>query len=364
MTAAPIATICLSGFPGADMALASLSRATGLTRHVSLASARPDGPELRFLVELWREHPPRVILAGGWSPAYAALIDGLEGSPTHFGVLWTSSGGQTDISGEVPKLAAVLAHPRIEHFLFSSPGLAEAFQSAGYPARHLPLVLNLPGPDLDHKVGGPDADETEAGGTEAAAGAFGRPSEHHLPVPVLSLFCPLAEARRKNVLNSLLALAGLETPYRLRLNGLAADPAYRALLEALKVPYDDRGWMPAADYARAIAAVGLGLQASFAESYNYVAAEHLALGVPVLVSRMVPVARLLPDDLRAALTVDDADDAAALRGRIAALLGDPVGLRVLGARAGAALREANLRQIAVAVAVLRAVIAEPRALDR
>lgn len=345
MTPSPIATLCLNGFPGADMALESLSRATGMTRHISLASPRPDGPELCFLVEMWREQPPRVILTGGWSPAYAALIDGLEGTPTRFGVLWTSSGGQTDISGEIPKLAEVLAHPRISHYFFSSPGLADAFQSVGYPARHLPLVLNLPGQpgqDVEHQ----------------------RPSELLPSVPVLSLFHPLPEARRKNVLNTLLALPGLPMPYHLQLNGLSADPAYRGLLEALKIPFDDRGWMPAADYARAIAAVDLGLQASFAESYNYVAAEHLARGVPVLVSRMVPVARLLPDDLRAALTVDDADDAAALRARIAALLSDRAGLRVMGARAGAALREANLGQIAAAVAVLRAVIDEGPADDR
>jgi hypothetical protein len=108
-------------------------------------------------------------------------------------------------------------------------------------------------------------------------------------VPVASLFAAPNEFRRKNALACILALAGLDVPYVLRLNGLAERPEYRTFLEELKVPYEDRGWMDDDDYARALDEVDVGLQVSLADSFNYVVAEHFARAVPVVLSRSVPL---------------------------------------------------------------------------
>src|SRR6185369_2152112 len=93
-----------------------------------------------------------------------------------------------------------------------------------------------------------------------------------------------------------------------RLNGLAERAEYRTFLEELNVPFDDRGWLDEDDYARALDDVDVGVQVSLGESFNYVVAEHFARAVPVMLSRSVPVAHGLPDDVLRLLVVTDPDD--------------------------------------------------------
>ena len=72
-----------------------------------------------------------------------------------------------------------------------------------------------------------------------------------------------------------------------------------------------------ADYLQVVSGMTAGLQVSLAESFNYVAAEHMLLGVPVLVSRHVPCR---PADHR--LTVDDEHSPAAIQRKLLPLLDD------------------------------------------
>jgi glycosyltransferase involved in cell wall biosynthesis len=329
-----IVTVCLKGFPGANRALVELDRTTGLTRHVALASTNPRSPEILFLAALLRERRPRAVVFGAWSPVYEAIVEAASGLGIRFGVYWTSSGGQTDMSDEVPKLARVIADPAIERLLFCEPGLAEAFRRAGLPAAHLPLTLSAPGappPDPPFAVDGMR----------------------------ISLFCPPAEYRRKNVVNCLVALAAVTSSFTLLLNGLSENASYRRLLETLRLPYEDLGWMERPDYEASLSAVDLGLQLSFAESYNYVAAEHLIRGVPVLTSPMVPVVRSLGDETRRRLIVEAADDPAAIGDRIQAFVDDPAGTAVVGRRARDELTRANERSVVAARSLLRALADEP-----
>jgi hypothetical protein len=89
--------------------------------------------------------------------------------------------------------------------------------------------------------------------------------------------------------------------WTLHLNGQTYDdPRYDEWLTAARIPYVDHGWMDRPQYLSLVAAMNAGLCATLAESYSYVAADHVALGVPVVASPAVPclgddVARVRPD---------------------------------------------------------------------
>jgi hypothetical protein len=89
--------------------------------------------------------------------------------------------------------------------------------------------------------------------------------------------------------------------WTLHLNGQTYDDGrYDQWLTAAQIPYVDHGWMDRPQYLSLVAAMNAGLCATLAEGYYYVAADHVALGVPVVASPAVPclgddVARVRPD---------------------------------------------------------------------
>lgn len=304
-----------------------LSRTSGMTRHIRIASTVPS-PEIRFLAELLAAESPRLVLVGGWSPVYAMLLADLD---IPVGVYWTSSGGQTDMSAEIAKFAAVLQDPMIHHLAFSTPELANTLRTCGKRAWYLPLTFVPPTP---------------------------RPPRSHVGPLRFSLFCPPAEYRRKNITNTLFALAQVRGDYQLVINGLSQNPDYAALLKTLKIPFEELGWMERLEYEKALDTIDVGLQLSFAESFNYVAAEHLARGIPVLASPMVPVMNRLDAETRAALVVPQPDDIEHIRTQMQALI--DVGQRRadLGQRVQQAVLAANMQDIALAQDTLNAMLEE------
>lgn len=323
-----IVTLSYRGFPGADRALVELSRSTRLTRHVRLASSLPGSVETGFVSAWLREQRPPLVLFGAWSPLYMEVMTALRGTGISFGVYWTSSGGQTDMSAEAAKLAQVLSEPAIDMLLFCHAGVAEGLRGCGKPVYYVPLTLVEP-----ETLAQPDDGEEKA--------------------TRISLFCPPAEYRRKNILNCLMALAQVTERFHLLVNGLSEQPDYRLLMDALHLPYIDLGWMERSVYERQLQTIHLGLQLSFAESYNYVAADHLLRGIPVLASAMVPVMDLLQPETRDALVIERADDVGAIRDRLRTLVGSPGLRRDLGMQAQGELLAANRRCIAEASSVLR-----------
>lgn len=323
----PITTLCLVGFPGANRALATLARTAGGTRHHALASTHEASPEVRFLVDHLRAAPPRVLLLGGWADVYETFVAALAPLGTACGVYWTSSGGQTDMSGETGKLAHVLAHDGLRHRLFAAADLARALGRERDGFAHLPVTIEPP----------------------RSVRMRALPTRR---TPVVSFFFPVREVRRKNVLNGLVAVAGVTPRPVLWLNGLGEAPGYTELLDALGVRFRDFGWMERRRYESAVARCDVGLQPSFAETYDYVAADHLIRGVPVVASRMVPVMDALPAALRRRLVADAADSPAALRDLLGALLAHPAERRRLGARAAQLVHDANARHVRVAQRLL------------
>lgn len=299
-----IASVCFGGFPGTNRHLREVSRVSGLTRHVVVTASDDASSEIVFHADYLKTGSFRLVVFGGWHPVYAALVDAAAVGGAEVAVLWTSSAAQTGLSEEAAPLAAILRDQRIGRFFATSPEMVRPLAAAGRPSHALPLAFAPP-----------DAVPE-------------RPP--HSGPPVVSLFSAPHEYRRKNVLSCVFALGAQELPYTLYLNGLSETPAYRDHLDLAGVTYRDFGWMSDERYAEVLREVDVGLQVSLADAFNYVAAEHFAHGVPVLVSRSVPCARGLPDEARAWLVVDDADNPAEIGAKLGRLLAAPEQCRSLG----------------------------------
>ena len=333
MSRRELVTVCFGGFPGTNRHLREISRVTGLTRHLVVSGSTPASADVVFLRDHLATVAPRCVIFGGWHTVYEPLVDAARAAGSEIGVLWTSSVAQTDLSGETATLASLLRDRRVTRFFATSDALVGPLGATGRPSHLLPLPFSI------------------AATPRMAAKPDGT-------IPVVSLFAAPNEFRRKNALACILALAGLDVPYVLRLNGLAERAEYRTFLEELKVPYDDRGWMDDDDFARALDEVDVGVQVSLAESFNYVVAEHFARAVPVVVSRSVPVAHGLPEHVDRLLVVVDPDDPGEIRGKLRVLLTEPVARRVAGRAVREHIERVSARNAEAARRTLTAVLAE------
>lgn len=323
-----IVTFSAAGFPGVNRTLESVRACTGMTRHYQLCSNDAHGPELEFYVKIMRQQKPLLILFGGWCSLYAAMIARLRHSDCRFGVWWLSTAGQTDMSADVERFTAAIDHPRVRYFGCAQRSLAKSLSVRTDGVAYLPVPM--------------DPAEFNA-----------RPKRLRGPT-VLSLFCSPHEYRRKNIMNTLLAVASLDDEYLLFLNGLSRAIPYRRLLRSLKVRYRDLGWMSDVAYRRTLNQVDIGLQLSFTESFNQVSAEHLARSIPVLASSLVPAMAAVRKEDRDRLIVDSPEDSDAIRVRLQWLIRHPEARLRMGRRASEQLRDVSVKNAAIARRVLKA----------
>jgi len=326
--ASDIVTFGAAGFPGVNRTLESVQACTGMTSHYQLSSNDAHGPELEFYAQIMRQRKPLLILFGGWCSLYAAMIARLRNNDFRFGVWWLSTAGQTDMSADVERFTEAIEHPRVRYFGCAQKSLAKSLAVRAEGVAYLPVPMD-------------------------PAEFNPRPNRLRGPT-VLSLFCSPHEYRRKNIMNTLLAVANLDDEYLLFLNGLSRATPYRRLLRSLKVRYLDWGWMSDGAYRRALNQVDIGLQLSFTESFNQVSAEHMARSIPVLASSLVPAMAAVRKEDRHRLIVDSPEDSNAIRDRLQWLIRHPEARLRMGRRASAQLRDLSVKNADIARRVLRA----------
>jgi glycosyltransferase involved in cell wall biosynthesis len=201
-----------------------------------------------------------VLVLSSWDRRYDALLAERRG-PTV--ARWHSTMLQTELCREAPKLARILgllAEGRLAGLAVSDPDLVGALGRDGVV--FLPEVL----------------DDGEYRGVA--------------PCPLLGVNVSLFGAPhwRKNLLLQTAAFARARTDHgarrwTLHLNGQAIqDEAYALWLEATRIPYVDHGWLERPRYLALVAGMEAGLCATLSEGYGYVAADHVALGVPIVAS--------------------------------------------------------------------------------
>lgn len=322
-----IFTFCMKGFPGTNRSLLNLERTAGLTRHFVLSGSNRNA-EIEFFTDYIMGRRPCAVIFGGWSPAYSEFMARLGTRGVEYGIYWTSSPGQTDISGEAPNLEFLMKDRRIRHRLFANKDLASSLSGHIKGVSHLPDTVVFP-------------EETHIKRAGRKNGAF-----------TLSFFCSPFEYKRKNILNTVLAVSMLKGDYVLYLNGLSRNDSYKGILKKLSVRYKDFGWMASEEYRRVLGEVTLGLQVSFAETFNFVAADHISMRIPVITSRMVPAMDSMTKKVKSRLVVDDPDSPEEIAGRIEYFISDPRKAAEIGDAAYRCLLKDNIVRIESARKVL------------
>jgi hypothetical protein len=268
-------TLMTAGFPGVR----------GAFQH--LAAVVPFARARRF--DFRRRPPPGLCVLGGWHRRYEEYIRRHRRGGTAFAVSWHSSWSQIEQSGEWAYLEEVLA-------LLRAGLIRRLFVSCRETAA---LLRGRPGVEWL-----PDAVDCSLAAPAPQAAVSARKG--------VDLFC--SAAPRKNLFAQAAALVGLDAV--LHVNAMNAD-AVQPVAATLGVRTVRHDLPDASDYRRVLGGMTAGLQATLAESFNYVAAEHMLLGVPVVVSRHVPCRP--PDDR---LVVADEHSPAAIRATLRPVVED------------------------------------------
>jgi hypothetical protein len=236
----------------------------------------------------------RLLVLSSWDPRYEAILAERRG-PT--ALRWHSTILQSDLSGEAWKLARVVAlldQGVVSSLAVSDPAFEGVLRRAG--------VVVLPEVLTDNEYQGVVPVRLIGTNISLFGAAHGRKN-------ILVQSAAFDRARRESG----------ATGWTLHLNGQSLwGNSYAEWLQAARIPYVDHGWCDRSSYLSLVGGMDIGLCATLSESYCYVAADHVSLGVPVVASPAIAClgeveARVVPDDVgavaRALLqTLEDRDE--------------------------------------------------------
>jgi hypothetical protein len=248
--------VCFASYEGFDGCVQSCRCAADVLG-ATWATIAPDG-RLPAAV-----HDAAVLVLSSWHDRYAPLLDATGRLVI---MRWHSPMLQTELGHEQTKLAHLLD-------LLDRHAIAGVWvDDPGWPP-----ILDRPGVVFVPNV---LSDDEYTSVTPA-----------RLRGTHISLFG--AAEGRKNILTQSAGfkharrMAGAAA-WTLHFNGQTCeDTRYERWLDAARIPYVDHGWLPRHEYLSLVAAMDAGLCASLSESYCYVAADHVALGVPIVASPTV-----------------------------------------------------------------------------
>ena len=114
------------------------------------------------------------------------------------------------------------------------------------------------------------------------------------------------------------------------------------------------GWMPKEKYLQALQTMKLGIQVTYAETFDYVVAEHFIYGIPCLVSKTID---WIPrTDVWNDIMIDNFDDPNEIARKIKALMKDE-DLRInIGKRCRSRIRLVARRNNDVCVKTLKEIL--------
>lgn len=193
-------------------------------------------------------------ILGAWHPVYEDLVVAVKQAQprSRVIVLWTSSSGEVGLEPqEQEMLNALLDHKAVDAIWFGDRGLAALYHDRGFYAPY-PLMVT------------PRREGTHVGSDYITLMAP--------PTLKKNLFTQLAAA----------ALIQRQVDYTLHTN----VPVPEVLARRLR--FTQHEWMRREEYNTYIASSSLNLAVSYAETFNYQAAEAALLGVPSVCSRTIP----------------------------------------------------------------------------
>jgi len=249
-----ILTISPKNFPGVTSHFEHLSKTTGMTDHTDHLS--PESVKGR-----------EIIIFGAWEHTYFLAMKKLREKYDHIktGLLWTSTIGQVGFSPNLIEVSFL--------YLISDSIKAEKLDYLFIPTKRVYKALRKIFPKDVVKY---------MPNTFSVDWIFEEEYEPiHKGFNWVDLFAP--SGVRKNVLNQLLGakLANV----LLHVNSF--NKPIQDFADLIGLHYVDTGWMERSNYLKMLQTMRLGLQVSYAETFDYVVAEHFAYKIPCLVSKTI-----------------------------------------------------------------------------
>ena len=195
-----------------------------------------------------------IIFGGGWNARYVELNGIAKSKGIKTALLFCSPYGQATLSNEINHLNIVyelLMNKTLDYVFTGTKEMADIFKHSRI--KFLPQTLDYEKFIEDHD-----------GDVEIIKNAVG-------------LFC--SKAPHKNILNQAICLRN--TDYHLFTNALDNDVTRVCLTQGVR--YTNLGWMTSDEYYGLLKRIPVHLQCSYSEAFDYVVAETLLLGKPILV---------------------------------------------------------------------------------
>jgi hypothetical protein len=249
-----VLSVCPKQFPGVTSHLEHLARTTGLSEHFHGVT-----PE--------KIKDKQMVLFGAWEHTYYLALKKIRKkySDVKTGLLWTSTIGQMGFSNNLIEtsfmwlIRDLLESEMLDYLFVPAKRTFRAFKHflPEEQLRYFPNTFSVPW-ILEYKDESIEKEDNW-----------------------VDLYAP--QASRKNLFNQLMACKMADV--KLHVNKL--DKSLQDFADLIQLDYVDMGWMEAKNFFRSIQSMKLGLQVTYAETFDYVIAEHFALGVPCLFSHTI-----------------------------------------------------------------------------
>jgi len=229
--------------------LKELEGSTGITKHV----------DTEILLKNIPNDTKLIISGGGWINKYQQLNTIAISNNIKSGLLYCSPFGQTDLCnehGSLKQAINLLMFGQIDYLFTGEEYMAEFLRNKLKTDK----VLWLP-QTIDYKE--INLDESTKDGNK------------------LGLFCN--SNPNKNILNQVVAASVVGK--KLVTNALTTIMS--SIANEFSVDYEMTGWLNDEEYLKKMVSVDVGLQVSWSESFDYVAAEMSLRGIPVVTGKTI-----------------------------------------------------------------------------
>jgi len=247
----PIITVCPKSYPGVTSVLKHYD-VTGLTQHTDeISKETVDGRKL--------------VILGGWHPIYYEALQRLYIHNIPTALFWTSSVGQMDFSNNgmeisyIHLIKDIVMSKLLDYVVLGTPQNFDLFKQFIPKEKLIYLPYAFDWNNIQKFK-----DNTLEMGKDW-----------------VDIFCPL-DTRK----NPLVQIHGAQkADVHLHFSGL--QPRYKFFAQLIKLRFTDMGWMSQENYFKSIQTMKLGLQVTYAETFDYVVAEHFAMERPCLISTVM-----------------------------------------------------------------------------
>ncbi|RLG70649.1 MAG: hypothetical protein DRO11_05865, partial [Methanobacteriota archaeon] len=250
---------------------------TGLTQHIDLEENAGISDDVEW-----------IIFGGCWTDKYDRLAREYKKEGKKIALLHCSPLGQTDICRELTHLnnaISLIDEGRIDRLFVGEEKTALGLKAINKEIKFLPqcldaekfdLKLSAISQEMGNKISSPKSENREFDNCRT------------LKDMQAGLFC--SSAPNKNLLNQVVALRIADVFVHTN----AFDREMCRFANRIGLRYWKYGYMPESEYYRRILACDFGMQVSFSEAFDYVVAEFLLAGKPVIVSETIDWLRHYP----------------------------------------------------------------------